>query len=234
LATINATENNPLLAVLFGDHDGRVDAAVDVQRFQNLLLNEAKLIPLTTITGALNVTLDGKPPSSEQLQGIYFNNAPGLDSSSAPIYVSATVVAPFVWSGVGVAHTFEVAWNLPSILGNLTVGAGFQAVNISFHAPSGVTITSVTGLNSTQISNDPFGWGPAEVMGEYSPLPGHIVVIHFGPAFPTGYALIFGAVAVLAGLGLGLLLLRRRRRRRNRPLPPAVSDSGVGPSSGSG
>ena len=232
LATINATENNPLLAGLFGDRDGRVDGSVDVPRFESLLLNEAKLVPLTTITGVLNVTLDGKGPTSERLQGIYFNNAPAPDSSPASIFVSATVVATFAWSGIGATHTFEVAWNLPSVLGNLT--GGVQAVNISVGTPSATTITSVTGLNGTQISNDPLGSGEAHASGQYTPLPGHTVVVQFGPAFPTGDALILGSVAILAGLGLGFLLLRRRRRRRNRPVPISVSDPGVGPSSGSG
>jgi len=235
LATINATESNPLLAGLFGNHDGKVDSP-EVALFGNLILNEAKLIPLTAVTGVFNVTMDGKGPSSDRLQGISFSGAEGADASTTPIGVTATLVATFAWSGTGASHTFEIAWNLPSILGNLTVGA--PLVNLSFSTPDAITITSVDGLNGTQISNDPFGWGAAHASGQYTPLPGHSVVVRFGPAFPTGDALIIGAIVVAAGAGVAFLLLRRRRRRRSTapssPGPSSRTETEVGPSSGSG
>jgi hypothetical protein len=233
LAEINVTE--ALLPGAFGDHDGVVNA-LDVQRFEGLLSSESKQIPVSSITGLLNVTLDGKAPFSDQLQAVTFSNALGPDRSAASIGVNAGLALAFTWSGVGNAHTFEVAWNLPSVLGNLSVPV--TAVNISFGTPAAVTITSVTGLNGTRISNDPLGWGAASASGQYTPLPGHDVVIKFGPSFPTGDALIIGAIAVAAGAGIGVLLLRRRRRRRPRAAPPpgpsSNGQSGVGPSSGSG
>jgi hypothetical protein len=233
LAEINATE--ALLPGAFGDHDGVVNA-VDLQRFESLLMTESKDIPVSSITGLLNVTLDGKAPFSDQLQGITFSNALGPDPSPAPIGVSADLALAFSWSGVGHAHTFEVAWNLPSILGNLSLPV--PAVNVSFGTPAAVTITSVTGLNGTRISNDPLGWGAGSASGQYTPLPGRDVVIKFGPSFPTGDALIIGAVVVAAGVGVGVWLLRRRRGRQRSEVPPpgpsSNDQSGVGPSSGSG
>lgn len=234
LAEINATESNPLFAGLFGDRDGRVNT-VDVQRFVALIDSEAKLIPVSTITGVLNVTMDGNVPVSDQLQGVSFSNALGADDSSAPIGVTATLAVVFSWSGVGSAHTFQVAWNLPAILGNLSVPV--SPVNVSFVTPAAITITSVTGLNATSVSNDPFGWGSASASGQYIPLPGHTIVIKFGPSFPTGDALIVGAIVVAAGVGVGLVVRRWRRRQRKSATPPSESSSkgeaGVGPSSGS-
>ncbi len=233
LAEINATESNPLLAGLFGDHDGRVDSTVDVPRFESLVLNEAKLIPVSTFSGLLNVTMDGKGPLTDQLAAITFTNAPGLDNSTAPIGITATLSLSFSWSGVGNSHTFEVSWNLPAILGNLSLAV--SAVNVSFSTPAAVTISSVQGLTSTQISNDPFGWGAASATGQYTPLPGHTIIIRFGPSFPTGDVLI-GGIAAAAVLGVVGVLLVRRRRRRKAPTSPSATDPGseVGPSSGSG
>jgi hypothetical protein len=236
LSEINATENNPIFAGLFGDRDGRVDGSVDVPRFQTLILSEARLIPLAAITGALNVTMDGNGPTSDKLEAVSFSDAPGPDNSSAPIGVTATLTATFSWSGVGESHTFVVAWNLPAIVGNLSVPVA--AVNLSFTTPPAITITSVSGLNESHTSNDLLGWGSASASGQYTPLPGHNVVIHFGPAFPSGDALIVGAVALVAGGLVGLLLLRRRRGRRLSGAPPPhaaeETGTGVGPSSGSG
>jgi hypothetical protein len=233
LADINATE--ALLPGAFGDHDGRV-SSLDLQRFESLIQSESSRIPVSSITGVLNVTLDGKVPYSDQLQSIAFSNAPGLDNSSAPMGVTATLALDFTWSGVGQSHTFRVAWNLPTILGNLTLPV--QAVNVSFVTPAAVTITSVAGLNSTRTSNDPLGWGSASTSGQYTPLPGHTVVVKFGPSFPTGYALIVGSILIVAGLLVGLLLLRRRRGRRPSAVPTAEASSQaqseVEPSSGSG
>ncbi len=232
LATINAMESDPLFAGLFGDHDGRVDSTVDVPRFERLVLNEAKLIPVSDFSGLLNLTLDGKGPLSDQLANISFSNAPGPDNSTAPIGITATLTLAFSWSGTGSSHTFEISWNLPSILGNLTVSV--PNVNVSFRTPAAVTITSVQGLTATQISNDPFGWGAASASGQYTPLPGHTIVIRFGPSFPTGDVLIGGVVAAAALGGLGFLLLRRRRRKTSPSGEKTGPDSGVGPSSGSG
>jgi hypothetical protein len=234
LAEINATEDNPIFAGLFGDRDGRVNS-LDVTRFESLVSSESKLIPVSTITGVINLTMDARGPTSLALQSVSFSNAIGLDNSSAPIGVDTNLLVTFSWSGDGNSHTFEVAWNLPSILGNLSLSV--PAVNVSFTTPDAVTIASVTGLNDTRTSNDPFGWGSASTSGQYTPLPGHTVVIKFGPSFPTGDALIIGALVGAAALGLGVVLIRRRRRRRAIPVPPAgpSSDgpSGVGPSSGS-
>jgi hypothetical protein len=235
LADINATESDPLFAGLFGDHDGRVDATVDVPRFESLVVSEAKLIPISSITGVLNLTMDGNVPVSEALTAVSFSNAPGPDNSSAPIGVTATIDVGFLWSGTGHAHTFQVAWNLPSLLGNLSVSV--SAVNLSFSTPRALTITSVTGLNRTQVANDPWGWGSASASGQFVPLPGHDVVIQFGPSFPTGDALIIGAIVVAAGALVGVLYWRRRGRRQGAVSPPdpsSSSESGVGPSSGSG
>jgi hypothetical protein len=236
LATINATESNPLLAGLFGDHDGQVDAYVDVPRFQSLILNEAKLIPSSTLIGALNISLDATPATTVTLQGVSFSGAEGPDSSIQPIGISATLLASFAWSGVDASHVLEVAWNLPALVGNLSVGAA--AVNLSFTTPNAVTIVSATGMAGTQIENDPLGWGPARVSGEYTPLAGHVVTIDFGPAFPTGDALLLGAVAVAAGAIIGTILVRRRRGRSPSGAPPPGpldgGGPGVGPSSGSG
>jgi hypothetical protein len=233
LMDINDTEL--VLPGAFGDHDGRVNS-LDLQRFESLIQSESSHIPVSAITGLLNVTMDGKGPVSDLLQSITFSNALGLDNSSAPMGVTANLAVTFVWSGVSHSHSFVVAWNLPSILANLSLPV--PAVNVSFNTPTAVTITSVTGLNGTRISNDPLGWGSASASGQYTPLPGHTVVIKFGPSFPTGDALIIGAVAVVAGVLLGLFLLRRRRRRRQGPSPPpglgSHGESGVGPSSGSG
>jgi hypothetical protein len=227
LAEINATENNPFTAGLFGDRDGKVDGT-DVARFQALVVNEAKLIPLSTITGVLNVTMDSQVPLSDQLQGVAFANAVGPDSSNASMGVIANLLAIFSWSGVGSSHVFQVSWNLPAILGNLSIPA--QAVNVSFGTPKAITISSVSGLSQTQISNDPLGWGSASASGQYTPLPGHTIVIRFGPSFPTGDVVIAGGVAAAVLAGVVVLILRRRRRRRAATSPP----SGVGPSSGSG
>lgn len=235
LAEINATEDNPIFAGLFGDRDGTVNS-VDVDRFQSLISSESRLIPVSTLTGVLNVTMDGKGPLSDQLVSIGFSDALGADDSSAPMGVIATLDVTFEWSGVGNPHTFMVAWNLPSILGNLSVPV--EPVNLSFRTPPAITITSVTGLSQSHLSNDPFGWGPASASGQYLPLPGHTIVIRFGPSFPTGDALIIGGIVAAVGVGVGFLLIRRRRRRR----PSSASPSGpaseakaeVGPSSGSG
>lgn len=218
LAEINLTESNPLLAGLFGDHDGRVDAAVDVAHFQSLITTEARLIPLSTLTGFLNLTLDSHGPLSETLQAVSFSNAVGPDSSAATIGVTATVALSFAWSGTGSAHTFELSWNLPSILGNLTIPV--QPVNISFVTPAAVTITSVTGLDALQVSNDPLGWGSASAAGHYTPVPGHNVVVRFGPAFPTGYVVLVSVIGVAVGAGAFIWLLRRRTRRRVATSPP--------------
>jgi hypothetical protein len=234
LAEINATESNPFTAGLFGSRSGKVDST-EVARFQSLILSEAKLIPLSTFTGVLNVTMDNQGPLSDQLQGIAFSNAEGPDNSSAPMGVTATLAVVFSWSGVGSSHVFQVAWNLPSVLGNLSIPA--PPVNVSFTTPKAITITSVSGLNRTQISNDPFGWGSASASGLYTPLPGHTIVIRFGPSFPTGDVLIVGIVGAVVVASGAFLLLRRRRRRKSTtaPAPPASSRSeGVGPSSGSG
>lgn len=237
LAEINLTESNPFFAGLFGDHDGQVDAAVDVPHFESLITSEARVIPVSTVTGLLNITLDAKTPTSESLQAIAFTGAEGPDASAAPIGITATVVLSFPWSGTGVAHTFELAWNLPSALGNLSIPV--SAVNVSFATPAAVTITSVTGLTSLQVSNDPLGWGSAHASGQYTPLPGHDVVVRFGPAFPTGYVIIGGLGGAAVAAGLLVWLVRRRRRRRGAPASPppgpwAGPDPGVGPSSGSG
>lgn len=235
LSTINASEQNPITAGLFGGRTGTVDG-VDVARFQNLLISEAKLIPVSALTGVLNVTMDGKGPTGELLETVTFSNAEGPDNSSSPIGTTATLSITFVWSGVGNSHSFQVAWNLPSLLGNLSLPV--SPVNISFSTPNAITITSVSGLTSSQISNDPFGWGPASVSGQYTPLPGHTVVIRFGPSFPTGDVLVIGAVVAAAILAVAFVLLRRRRRRRPpaSPAPGAAAETGtgVGPSSGSG
>jgi hypothetical protein len=235
LSLISSLESDPVTAGLFGDHDGKVNS-LDVSRFQALITTESKYVPTATITGVLNVTMDGTGPTSDQLAGITFSNALGPDTSSAPVGVIATLSVVFDWSGVGNAHTFQVAWNLPSLLGNLSVPV--TAVNLSFATPPAITITSVTGLNESHVSNDPFGWGSASASGQYTPFPGHSIVIKFGPSFPTGDALIIGAVVVAAGAGVGFVLLRRRRgRRKNTSLPPgpaAETGRGVGPSSGSG
>ncbi|HLY77131.1 MAG TPA: hypothetical protein VKT21_04535 [Thermoplasmata archaeon] len=235
LAQINSTESNPLLAGLFGDRDGRVDSATDVSRFGSLVQNEANLVPVSTITGVFNATMDGNAASSERLTGISFSNAPGLDTSPTPIGVTATLAATYSWSGVGRGHTFVVGWNLPSLVGNLTLPA--PAVNLSFDTPSAMTITSVTGLDAAHLSNDPLGWGPASASGQYVPLLGHDVVIRFGPSFPTGDALVIGAIGAAVIAGVALFLLRRRRRgARATPAPRGTENSktGVGPSSGSG
>ena len=236
LSVITAMENDPLTAGLFGDRDGKVNS-LDVSRFQSLITTESKYIPTSTITGVLNVTMDGTGPLSDQLQGILFTDAIGPDNSSAPMGVTATLAVVFAWSGVGSPHTFAVAWNLPSLLGNLSVPV--TAVNLSFATPPAITITSVTGLNESHVSNDPFGWGAASASGQYIPFPGHSIVIKFGPSFPTGDVLIIGAVVAAAGVGVGLLLWRRRRGRRRRtasppPGPASETGTGVGPSSGSG
>lgn len=234
LSAINASESNPLTAGLFGSRTGTVDA-VDVERFQSLVISEAKLIPLSTFTGVLNVTLDASTPAGEVLEAIAFSNAEGPDRSSASIGTTATLSLTFVWSGVGKSHTFQIAWNLPSLLGNLSLPV--SPVNLSFGTPDAITITSVSGLNATRISNDPFGWGPASVSGQYTPLPGHTVVIRFGPSFPTGDVLVGGAIAAAVILAVAFLLLRRRRRRRSTPVAPppgTATETGVGPSSGSG
>jgi hypothetical protein len=235
LAEINVTENNPLFAGYFGDHDGKVNG-VDVYRFQSLVDNESKLIPLSSITGVLNVTLDGNSPTTDLLRTVTFSDAVGLDNSTAPMGLTTDLALSFVWSGTGKPHTFDVSWNLPAILGNLTVP--ILPVNVSFRTPPAVTITSVTGLSDTHISNDPFGWGSASASGEYTPLPGHSIVVQFGPSFPTGDALIVIAVVIVAGAVVGVLLFRRRRGRRKSPAGPSgpvVSEGPeVGPSSGSG
>ncbi|MFZ0830378.1 MAG: hypothetical protein WCB18_08745 [Thermoplasmata archaeon] len=211
LAEINATESNPFTAGLFGSRSGRVDSG-EVAKFQNLILSEAKLLPLSDFTGLLNVTMDGRAPLSDQLQGIAFTNAPGLDNSSAAMGVVATLYVVFSWSGVGSSHVFQIAWNLPAILGNLSIP--LQPVNLSFATPQAVTITSVTGLLGTQISNDPFGYGSASASGQYTPLPGHTIVIRFGPSFPTGDVLIGGLIGAAVVATVAVVLLRRRRRQR--------------------
>jgi hypothetical protein len=235
LAEINATEDNPVFAGLFGDRDGQVNA-LDVSRFQSLINSESRLIPVSTITGVLNVTMDGKGPSTLSLQDVTFTSAIGPDDSTAPIGVVAAVLLDFSWSGIGNAHTFQVAWNLPAILGNLSLPTA--NVNVSFTTPAAITITSVSGLNDLRTSNDPFGWGSGSTSGQYTPAPGHTIVIKFGPSFPTGDALIIGVVVIAAGVTVGLLVRRRRRGRRKTPVPASGPSShepsGVGPSSGSG
>lgn len=236
LLTIDLLESNPLDAGLFGDNDGQVDATVDVPHFQNFINYTAHLIPLSSLTGVLNVTLDARGPTAETLQTITFSNAEGPDASAAPIGVTATFAVGFAWSGTTNPHTFELAWNLPSVFGNLSLPV--TPLNLSFVAPAAVTITSVTGLSGTRLTNDPLGWGSASASGQYTPLPGHNVVVHFGPSFPTGTVAIVTSVSGAAVAAVGLLLLRRRRRRRRTivALPAgaaATPGSGVGPSSGS-
>jgi hypothetical protein len=236
LSAISAAESDPITAGLFGDRDGKVDQ-LDVNRFQSLVVSYSKYLPTTTFTGVLNVTMDGNAPISDQLKGVVFTNAIGPDNSSAPLGVTATLAVPFAWSGVAHSHTFVVTWNLPSVFANLSVPVA--PINVSFVTPTAITITSVTGLNESQVSNDPFGWGAASASGQYTPFPGHSIVIQFGPSFPTGDALILAAIVVVAGVGVGLVLLRRRRGRRQKsmglpPGPASEPGSGVGPSSGSG
>jgi hypothetical protein len=233
LQEINTTEI--LLPGAFGDHDGKVNA-VDVSRFQSLVTSESKYIPVSTFTGVLNLTLDGNVPTSDQLASVSFTEAIGLDTSSAPMGVTATLALAFAWSGVGNSHTLKLAWNLPSILGNLSLPVA--PINVSFATPPAIAITSIIGLNDSHVSNDPLGWGSASASGQYTPIPGRSVVIKFGPSFPTGDVLVVGVIVVAAGASVGALLLRRRRgRRKSTPSPTgSASDpgTGVGPSSGSG
>ena len=233
LSGIQAAEADPLTAGLFGDHDGKVNA-LDISRFQSLVTTESKYIPTASLTGVLDVTMDGTGPLSDQLQGIVFTDALGPDNSSAPMGVIATLAVVFSWNGVGHSHTFEVSWNLPSLLGNLSLPV--SPVNISFSTPPSITISSVTGLNESHVSNDPFGWGSASASGQYTPTPGHSIVIQFGPSFPTGDVLIAVAVVGVVGAALALWLRRRHRRRRASTNAPSgtTPESGVGPSSGSG
>ncbi len=233
LATLNATETNPLFAGLFGDHDGQVDYPVDVARFQALLSAEASLFPAGAFTGIVNITLDGQLPSSETFGAVRFLGAAGPNSSSAPIAIQGTLTASFTSGGAGVPHTFRLGWNLPALLSNLSPPA--SSANFSLTTSAAQSIGSVAGLTQVTIANDPFGWGPASVSGHYVPAPGHNVTIQFGPAFPTGYALIVGGAAVALGVSVGLLARRRRRRppvpgpRSPEPSPPPEE---VEPSSG--
>ncbi len=217
LATLTATESNPIFAGLFGDHDGKVDYPVDVARFQALLSAEASLFPAGAFTGIVNLTLDGQVPVSEAFGAVTFLGAAGPNNSSAPIAIQGTLTASFSSGGAGVPHTFRLGRNLPALLSNLSPPT--SSANFSLTTSAAQSIGSVAGLTQVTIMNDPFGWGPASVSGQYVPAPGHNVTIQFGPAFPTGYALIVGGAAVALGISVGLLG-RRRRRRRAMPQPP--------------
>lgn len=235
LAQITTAETTPLLSGYFGNRDGTVEPS-EVSLFTTLIQQGARYLPSGTLTAGnlLGVQVDGKNASAAQLAGVTFAGAAGPVSSSLPLTVTSTLADQFAL-GSG-SNTLRLIVSLP--IGGSLVAVAVPPLNLTFQAPSGTTITSVSGLGSVSTHNDALGWGSPTTSGTYAPLSNSTLLIAFGPAFPVGDVVIgAGAAAALVAIGF-VLWLRHRRRARAALAPPAPipaapqseATGGVGPS----
>ncbi|HKV90718.1 MAG TPA: hypothetical protein VJQ43_05940 [Thermoplasmata archaeon] len=206
LASLTAAESSPLLAGLFGNHDGTVEPS-EVGMFASLLRDEASAIPSGTLTGGtvVSLSLDGKLPGSANFLGVTFDGAPGADSSAAPITVTSTTSDSFLPEGT--TGTLVASWNF-TLGGVLALPAPNATLTVT--TPSATTIGTATGLDGETVHNDVWGYGPASASGTVGSSSTGSASVAFHPSFPLGdVLLVAGAVAA----GVGAFLYWRRRRR---------------------
>lgn len=207
LANLNASEANPLVAGLFGNHDGTVEAG-EVAQFANLVTTEAQYFPSSFLNPTfVHLTVDGGGATAYTFTGLGLPGAVGPDSSTAPIAIEVNATYHFPISGN--SHTVKLGWVVPAGFSLIAPGA----VDFAVTGPAGLTISSTSGLGGANVQNDPFGWGTSTASGTVDPGTSGNATVTFGPAFPVGDILIVLAVAVPAGV-VGAVLLRRRRRGR--------------------
>jgi hypothetical protein len=213
VAEVELAESSPLLAGLFGNHDGTVEPA-EVGMFESLVRSEVGTIPTSAFTGdgILSTTLNGNSPGSAQFGGVSFSGAPGPDSSSAPIAVTTSLTEQY--PSTGTSGTLGVDWNLS--LGAFAGGLAIPGPNVSVTVtgPPGTTITSVDGFQGPSVSNDPFGYAAPTAAGNLGTTPTGAATVTFQPAFPLGDVLIVVGVGVVAAVGAVLWWRRRRRNSR--------------------
>ena len=224
LTEIATLEAEPLLAGLFGNRDGSVDAE-EVINFARLLEEGSRDVPDTLLTGVdgFNATLDGQAPTSLVLSSITFLNATGADTSSLPLTIQSDLAAQFGTVG----SPSVLALDLPVSTLPTGVPVGLLSVPVSFSGPAATTITSVSGLVGESTTNDPLGWGAPSAQGSYPLGSSSAIQFHFDTAFPLGDVLAIGLPIVALVIALVLLVRRRRRRRLARIVDPP---GGLGPS----
>ena len=210
LDSIATAESNLFLGSYFGNRDGTAVAS-EVDRFQQLLVLEAQLVPTGSLSGGsfLAFTLDGARATSTRLAGITFTNATGPVAAVGPIGVVASLAYSFPYSGS--QHVLALTTNLTPTAVPLTLFTG--SVGLSVTTPAGTSVTSTAGLDTVHVSNDAFGWGTSSISGSFTPTTTGVLSIAFGAAFPVGDLLIATPIVAVGALAAGLYLRRRRRRR---------------------
>jgi len=213
LQQILTAESTPILGALFGNRDGTVEAS-EVTQFENLLQEEAQLLPQGAISGtsAVGVTLDGHGPDSARLAGVGLVGATGPVTSTAPLTVSTTLSYQYPVSGT--SHRIALLLNLSPV--TLPLGALTGAVGFSFLTASAMTVTGTTGFDQVSVSNDPLGWGSGSVSGSFTPSNAMAVSVSYQNSTPWGDVLLVVPLVVVLGV-VGFLLYRRRQRRRASP-----------------
>ncbi|HEY6239176.1 MAG TPA: hypothetical protein VIZ68_08335 [Thermoplasmata archaeon] len=213
LQQIQVAESTPILGALFGNRDGTVTSA-EVTQFENLLQEEAQLLPQGAISGtaAVGITLDDHGPASSRLAGVAFEDATGAVGSTAPMSVSTVLSYEYPYSGS--SHRLALIVNLTPV--TLPLGALTGAIGFSFSTPSAVSVTGTTGFDHVSVSNDALGWGAASVSGSFTPSSEVAVSVSFQNSVPWGDLLLVIPLVVAIGV-VGFLLYRRRRRRRAAP-----------------
>jgi hypothetical protein len=209
LAQIQRAESNPFLSGLFGNRDGTVEPS-EVGLFETLLRDEAAALPSGVLTGSgiLNLTLNGRAPSSAAFQGVLLGGASAPDTSNAPITVTTSTIDQF--AAEGTTGTVAISWNLTGGGGLLLVAV--PNVSLTVTTPAGTTIGSTSGWDSAQVTNDVLGYGSASADGTIATTPTGTASVAFHPSFPLGNVLLVVGVAAVVG-ALAFLLWRRRRRR---------------------
>jgi hypothetical protein len=209
LAQIQTAESSPFLAGLFGNRDGTVTAS-EVTMFETLLRDEAGTLPSGTLTGGsiLRLTLNGQPAGSAAFAGVTFDGAVGPDSSTAPVTVTSSTTDQFLPEGT--TGTVAVSWNFSAGGGPLAVAVPSVALRVT--TPAGTSITSTTGWDSTHVTNDLLGYGPATADGTVGATPTGTATVAFHPAFPLGDVLLGVGVAAVVGV-VAFVLWRRRGRK---------------------
>ncbi|HZY70704.1 MAG TPA: hypothetical protein VFF67_06990 [Thermoplasmata archaeon] len=216
LANLNASESNPLVAGLFGNHDGSVEPG-EVSQFADLVTTEAQYFPASFLNPSfVHLTVDGGGATAYTFTGLGLPGAVGPDRSTTPIAIEANVSYHFPITGA--SHTVRLQWVVP--VGFSLVAPG--PIDFAVSGPAGTSVTSTSGLGSAAVRNDPLGWGTSAASGTVDPTTDGNATVAFGPAFPIGDILVVLAVAGPAGV-VGAVLLRRRRRHRP---PPADAPAG--------
>lgn len=223
LASISAEESGLAGALLFGNRDGTVEAN-EVTMFETLIQDAGVALSDTglssanlSLTSVVALTLDGDPSTSTTLAGVAFTDAVGPDASSAPIGIALTLNLQF--PSPGSTNTLSLGTNSSELGLGLSLLAPTIEVNLTF--PSGTAVSGTSGFASVSTTPDPWGWSSPSISGTYSPAVEPTVSVSYGPAFPTGDALLIGVPVAVVAIALGLVLWRRRRRDARPPSPPA-------------